>query len=569
MRIAGRPAPFYLLPIALALTLTISRAQTTYHDRADLALQSFLLKFWDGNRQYLLHRFPSDDQLTGYWTYANGWDAVLDAVERTGRSRYTGLIETFYLGQNERGWSSDFYDDECWMSMALIRAYDLTSDPKYLARAQSIFADVLSAWDTTCCGAAPGGVWWDRAHTQKATASNAGAALTAARLYRRTGAPSYLNFARQVYSFWYAQMVNHTSGQVCDHINPNGEKVWWKFTYNEGLMIGAALELHEATGESSFLTHAHKFAAFMTSNEITSTPFGTILHDGSNTGCLGDCAQFKAPAYRNLIRLYAKDRTRALYGNILRNSANSIWNRARDPGLNIFSTSWAGPPVTSTEMTAQNSAAAALSRFAQETETYPILRTNIFEAEEAVIHHIPLEALYSGYSGWAYLAAWNRDNQFVSFKINIATPGSHTLRFRYSAGAGNATRALLINGAVAVPSLSFPNTGAWTAYNIVSLTRTFPEPGEYTVTLAFQSLRNSANWLNLDYLQLPNYLPPAPGPLTVKLLRPHVVLSWNSEGFLQSAPSSAGPWADVPGHPSSPATLLIPPAETRFFRLRH
>lgn len=144
--------------IALVSTIANARSQTPLNDRADVALQSFLLKFWDGNRQYFLHRYPSDGQLTGYWTYANGWDAILDSVERTGRTRYLGLIDTLYLGQNERGWSSDYYDDECWMCMALLRAYDLTSDPKYLSRAQSIFVDVQNAWDTTCCGSPTGGV---------------------------------------------------------------------------------------------------------------------------------------------------------------------------------------------------------------------------------------------------------------------------------------------------------------------------------------------------------------------------------------------------------------------------
>src|SRR4051812_12776901 len=68
------------------------RAQTvaTYHDRADKALQSFLLKFWDGSNQYLRHRYPADGTLTGYWTYANGWDAVMDGVERTGKLQYLG-----------------------------------------------------------------------------------------------------------------------------------------------------------------------------------------------------------------------------------------------------------------------------------------------------------------------------------------------------------------------------------------------------------------------------------------------------------------------------------------------
>jgi predicted alpha-1,6-mannanase (GH76 family) len=190
------------------LAVAQGNAQTaaTYHDRADRALQNFLTKFWNGGQQYLRRNYPDTGPLTGYWTYANGWDALLDGVERTGGQQYYGLIESFYLGQNERGWFAGYYDDECWMTLALLRAYDLTADSKYLNQAIALYADVETGWDTSCCGASPGGVWWDKAHTQKATAANAGAALAGARLYARTGNTSYLAFARQVYSFWYDNM---------------------------------------------------------------------------------------------------------------------------------------------------------------------------------------------------------------------------------------------------------------------------------------------------------------------------------------------------------------------------
>jgi hypothetical protein len=118
---ASRLALLILLTAPLPLT---GRAQTaaTYHARADQALQSFFLKFWNGGQQYLRNRFPSDGSLTGYWTYANGWDALLDGVERTGGAQYAGLMESFYLGQNTRGWTNNYYDDECWMTLALVRA---------------------------------------------------------------------------------------------------------------------------------------------------------------------------------------------------------------------------------------------------------------------------------------------------------------------------------------------------------------------------------------------------------------------------------------------------------------
>ena len=489
-----------LLPFAIQLPLT-GRAQTaaTYHTRADQALQSFLLKFWNGGQQYLRNNFPSDGSLTGYWTYANGWDAMLDGVERTDGAQYAGLIQSFYDGQNERGWLNNYYDDECWMTLALIRAYDLTTNVVYLNQAQALYADVQTGWDTTCCGAVKGGMWWDKAHTQKATAANAGAALAGARLYQRTTNAAYLNFAAQVYAFWWNNMVNQKTFQVCDHINPDGTKVWWRFTYNEGLMIGASVELNEATGNAAYLANAHKIATFMLNNECVPTAYGNVLYDGDNTGCGGDCHQFKGPAYRYLMRLYRKDTSRTACYNVLKASVDAMWNLARHPADTVFAVNWAGPAQSAVDQGQDNSAVAALNMFAKQYGAYPGsgLPANQFEAENATLHHIGLEASYPGFTGWGYLAGWNGNNQWVDFKVTFPTPGGRTLTFRYSAGAGNASRLIAINGSNAFPNQPFANTGSWSSYSTLSVSYYFPA-GPSTISVMFDSALGNANYLNID-----------------------------------------------------------------------
>ena len=61
-----------------------------------------------------------------------------------------------------------------------------------------LFADIMSAWDTTCCGTKPGGIWWRTQHDSKVTAINAGAVVSASRLYERTKDAQYLSFAQKV-----------------------------------------------------------------------------------------------------------------------------------------------------------------------------------------------------------------------------------------------------------------------------------------------------------------------------------------------------------------------------------
>ncbi len=534
-------------------TISVS-AQTAaeWHARADTALQSFLLKYWSGGSQYLRDDYPDTGALTGYWTYANGFEAVLDGAERTGGAQYRGWIEAFYEGQNRRGWFVDYYDDECWMAVALLRAHDLTGEAKYLTTAQLLFGDIMAAWDTTCCGSVQGGVWWNRAHTQKATAANAGAALAGARLYLKTGSATYLDFAQQVYGFWRSNMVNLSTGQVCDHIDPDGTKVWWKFTYNEGLMIGAALDLHEATGDTNYLAHAHGYARFMINNEVANTGYGRVLHDGSNTGCTGDCAQFKSPAYRHLLRLYERDTSKIEYLNVLRASANAVWNLSRNPTLNLFSISWTGPATTSAGMQEVNAACTVLSRYAQFVGPYP--GTNFssarYEVEDATLKSVQLEATYGDFAGWGYGAGWNGAGE-IEFKFVCPTTATRTLSLRYAGGAGNATRLVRVNGQTFQANRTFTGTGAWSNYATNTFSVTLPA-GTNSVALVFDAARGSGNWLNVDQLLVSEM---AVLPITITRIRrpaPGVVgLDWTAfDGgryWLQQRGEWSGSWTNIGG----------------------
>jgi predicted alpha-1,6-mannanase (GH76 family) len=504
-------SPFLVGFLALSICFGLScngQTAATYHSHADLALQSFLLKFWNGGQQYLRDSYPDDGKLTGYWTYAHGWEAVMDGVERTGAQQYSGLIESFYLGQDAHGWFSAYYDDECWMILALTHAYDLTDDPKYLSQAENLYADVMNAWDTTCCGSVKGGVWWDRAHTQKATASNAGAALAGARLYQRSGNSTYLAFAEQVYSYWFTNMVDPVTHQVADHFQTDGTKVWWRFTYNEGLMIGASVELNLATSNATYFANANSIAHFMTLNETASTRYGHVLYDGPNTGCGGDCHEFKGPAYRYLMRLYAQNTSRTDYYLLLKGSVDAMWNLALNTTSTVFSVDWAGPVQPGADEPQDNAACIALSRFAQQFGPYPGsgIPANQYEAENATLHYLGLEANYPGFTGWAYIASWNGDGQAVDFRVNCPQAGAYTLAFHYAAGAGSASRLISINGTNVFPNQPFANTGSWSSYNTLTLNANLLA-GTNIISMAFKSSLGSANYLNLDNLVVTPVLP--------------------------------------------------------------
>jgi len=490
----------------LALLSGLAAAQDIdeLHRRADDALQGFLLDFWRQDLGYLEHEHPGASGPTGYWTFAQGFDALLDGVERTEGKRYAGLIETFHAAQDARGWIVSYYDDEAWMGLALLRAHDLTGDRKYLDRAVSLYTDVEQAWDETCCGSNPGGIWWDKAHTQKATASNAAPVILAVRLHERTGVAARLAFARKVYDHWMEVMVNPSTFQVTDHIEPDGTKVFWRFSYNEGLMVGASVELYRATGEAEYLQNAHRFASFILGNETKSSQFGSVLHDGTASQCGGDCHMFKGPAYRYLLLLHEVS-PRATYASLLSASANAIWSLARsEEGL--FGVDWTGPaPVSSSEPQAA-AAVMALNLHARFRGPFAGGFTNVFEAEEAAIRGVGLEATHSGFTGWGYVAGWNGDGQSVTFAFDAPAAGIHDLTFRHAGGAGAASRRISVNGSVVASNLAFPGTGSWASYGEVSLAANL-RAGRNSIEVAFSAAAGSGNFLNLDHLRVRSRAP--------------------------------------------------------------
>lgn len=380
-------------------------------------------------------------KLTGYWNYQEALHAV--ALGATFDStKYGAWVRRLVDAQFKQGtgWRVDYYDDMNWAVLALLAVHDvgLDSTQDYLDLAQTVFGYVSAAWDDSVCG---GGVWWDKRHTQKATASNAGPALSAALLFNATGNVTYLEWGQRVYGFWNATMTDPQTGAVTDHYNtdgtppspspppvhhncshledccgalprgspaykecttPNGCEsrgcCWdennpphnWcsgktnssapspqvrgselctlnhaSWTYNEGLMLGAATALAAATAQSNddstsdalqlqYAADAARFASHLVSSQ-TEQKHGRVLVDSCDWGetpC-HDCSQFKGIAYRELGRwlrspLAAASTERLLLKQsvhrLLHDSAALVWE-GRQEGTRwdgpLFATGWA------------------------------------------------------------------------------------------------------------------------------------------------------------------------------------------------------------------------------------
>jgi hypothetical protein len=174
-----------------------------------------------------------------------------------------------------------------------------------------------------------------------------------------------------------------------------------------------------------------------------------------------------------------------------------------------------------------SAACIALNRFAQQYGAYPGpgIPPNRYEAENATLHHILLEATYGTFSGWGYVAGWNGNGQSIDFHVNCAVPGPRTLLFRYAGGAGSASRVISINGVNAFSNRSFAGTGSWGTYSTNSFTYNLPA-GPSTISVVYNSALGSANYLNLDYLLVGDVA--VPQITTISTSNGTVQLTWSA-----------------------------------------
>jgi predicted alpha-1,6-mannanase (GH76 family) len=273
---------------------------------------------------------------------------------------YHSFYQDFPIGMllpqtfNPAGFLNDYYDDEGWWALAWIQAYDVTYNPSYLIMAQDIFADMKKG-STTPCG---GGIWWDKDHTYVNAIANELYLSVAAHLANRIPLNrDYLNTAKSQWK-WFQQsgMINSQNlindGLTTECVN-NGQTVW---SYNQGVIIGALVELAAATRDSAYLNTAKNIA---TAAITALSDSNNILHDPCEPNCGADGAQFKGVFMRNLQKLQQVAPNKA-YLRFITANAQSIWANDRDDRTNELSVNWAGPFVAPANASTQSSALDAL-----------------------------------------------------------------------------------------------------------------------------------------------------------------------------------------------------------------
>ncbi len=289
---------------------------------------------------------------SSWWNSSVALTSVIDYIRQTGDTRYSWIVDhtfqvnkvTFPAGVRstdpiQGDFISQATDDSEWWGLAWIDAYDLTGNTTYLNEAVTIADYVNTLWDMGSCG---GGLWSDQQRVYKNAITNALYVRLTASLHNRIpGDTAWLGRANTAWNWFRSSTMINPSGLVNDGLTSsctnNGGTVW---SYNQGMAIGAAVEMYRATGAGSALSEARSLAvSAINSPALVSGGLLTESCDTISTECDDNQKQFKGIFMRYLSDLNSV--TAGAYNGFVSAQADSVWNADRDT-LNRFGERWSG-----------------------------------------------------------------------------------------------------------------------------------------------------------------------------------------------------------------------------------
>lgn len=335
----------------------------SWADRAAAAHASLLQRFAAPQSALFLPSFPSTDPNPHlqYWWQAHAIDALVDAFERTGDPEELTRARDVWQAVKKRnqGVTNDFYDDMEWMALALLRLERHLDSPELFHDVQTLWNDIQTGWNDE----QGGGIAWRKSQRgYKNAPANAPAVILACRMYARSADPDDLACARRIYAWLDQHLVDPQTDLVWDGVNRRGDGAidkTWMFTYNQGLRIGAALELHKATGEAQFLDDAGR--TFAATRERLTDEHGVLRERGR-----GDGGLFKGVLVRYVGALASSESERSQQARaFLKTQAEAAWEHVGDPDHPLFGPIWTAAAREPVELSTQLSGVMLMEQMAK------------------------------------------------------------------------------------------------------------------------------------------------------------------------------------------------------------
>ena len=337
---------------------------TTWSARADIGHRSLDHFFGTGEPQLFNNTYPSeagDNATFNYWWLSHVIDVRLDAYERSGNpERLQEAIRAYQniFDRNGNTLFNDYFDDMLWYALAILRLYDATGESRYLSDARAIWEHVVEfGWNDQFGDSL---AWRKQQLYYKNTPANGPFIILSCRLFRHTPEQRFRELAETAYAWLTQNLVAADTGFVEDGINREKDgriDTQWRFTYNQGLYIGACLELGSLTGASEYSEQACRTA--ITAIEELSAD-GVFRQEGDG----GDEGLFKGVYYRYMALLLREldpqsDPAVALT-RFIESSTDALWANGIRDGLLLPGNDWSTEPAGKISYSTQLSAMMAL-----------------------------------------------------------------------------------------------------------------------------------------------------------------------------------------------------------------
>lgn len=308
--------------VAAVSTFQAAPAQASYREWAEEASAFVQRTFWDERAGLYRPASPPEPRDLPYdFMWGSGVQlSHLAAAARYEPERYRAVLRTFFRGL-DRYWdaaapipgydayfsspTSDdkYYDDNAWVVLALVEAYETTGESAYLERAEATLRFVLSGWDERLGG----GIYWRQDRKSKNTCSNGPSAAAALAVARHRKRQEYVAWARRIVE-WTSDTLQGPEGIFWDNWSLAGRVERTKWTYNTALMLRSNLWLYRATREKPYLAEAERQAAASVKEFVNPA-----------TGAFRDDARFSHLLVEALLDLYRETRDPILLAQVRRN----------------------------------------------------------------------------------------------------------------------------------------------------------------------------------------------------------------------------------------------------------
>lgn len=275
IRLFDRKSPVFLLFLLIGMPVLKGQQQSasTYYQRAGIIHEN-IEKYFSDKKQGLFYEttgVQKENPHSWLWPLCGLIQAAneLEVLNKSGNymepvenaiNQYYSTVKPAPAYQDyviKERLSSRFYDDNQWIAIAYLDAYNRTGLKRYLEKSEEIYRFLLTGYDKN----AGGGIYWKEGDkSTKNTCSNGPNILVSLQLYKITGDKKYMDTALLIYN-WTNKHLRSKEGIFYDAIKVSSMKIdSGLYTYNTGTLLQANVLLFNLTKNKKYLAEAKSIA---------------------------------------------------------------------------------------------------------------------------------------------------------------------------------------------------------------------------------------------------------------------------------------------------------------------